>query len=130
MSFNDLQGFSRHPIKFWPLPLLVTRASLLGARTLLGAPGLTTRSKDATNRAKGIATSSKDAAPSGPPLLPRPHDLACTRRDVRLAAAGDDANPNVGKYLQDPGTVGGEKAMNFESLEWIEGVTLNTLAGI
>ena len=33
------------------------RASLLGARTLLGAPGLTTRSKKLL-RAKGIATSS------------------------------------------------------------------------
>ena len=38
--------------------LLGTRASLLGARTLLGAPGLTTSSKEAT-RNKGIATRSK-----------------------------------------------------------------------
>ena len=37
--------------------LLGARASLLGARTLLGATGRTT-----TTRSKGIATRSKDAA--------------------------------------------------------------------
>ena len=40
--------------------LLVTRASLLGARTLLGTPGLTTRNKKLLVP-KGIATRSKDA---------------------------------------------------------------------
>ena len=34
--------------------LLVTRASLLGARTLLGAPGLTTRNKKLLATKKGI----------------------------------------------------------------------------
>ena len=36
-------------------------ALLLGARTLLGAPGLATRSKDATNGVPGLTISSKDA---------------------------------------------------------------------
>ena len=43
-----------------------TRGSghLTGARTLLGAPGIATRSKDAT-RAPGSATRSKDATEQG-----------------------------------------------------------------
>ena len=46
--------------------LLGWRTSLLGARTLLGAPGIATRNKDATSN-KGIATSSKDATSSSWP---------------------------------------------------------------
>ena len=41
---------------------------LLGARTLLEAPGLTTRSKDATIGAPGLTTRSKDATIGAPGL--------------------------------------------------------------
>ena len=49
-------------------------ALLLGARTLLGAPGLTTRSKDATNGAPGLTTRSKDATNGAPGLTTRSKD--------------------------------------------------------
>ena len=55
--------------------LLVAKGTLLGTRTLLGAPGLTTRSKDAISKkgistrgfllgAPGLTTRSKDATSS------------------------------------------------------------------
>ena len=47
----------KHPMAY--------RASLLGARTLLGAPGHTTRSKKLLGT-KGIATRNKEAARSAP----------------------------------------------------------------
>ena len=47
------------------------RASLVGARTLVGAPGLTTRSKDAT-RNKCIASSNKCLTSSNKKLLGAP----------------------------------------------------------
>ena len=47
---------------------------LLGARTLLGAPGIATRSKDATIGAPGIATRSKDATIGAPGIATRSKD--------------------------------------------------------
>ena len=46
-------------------------ALLLVARTLLGAPGLTTSSTDATNGAPGLTTRSNDATNGAPGLTTR-----------------------------------------------------------
>ena len=46
-------------------------AFLLEARTLLGAPGTATRSKDASRGAPGIATRSKDATRGAPGIATR-----------------------------------------------------------
>ena len=54
------------------------RASLLEARTLLGAPGLTTRNEKLLGT-KGIATRSKDATRGAPRLTTRNKKLLGTK---------------------------------------------------
>ena len=73
--------------------LLGTRASLLGARTLLGAPGLSTSSKDAT-RAPGLTARNKKLLGTRASLLGARTLLQPQRSDtIRTAPASCHENP-------------------------------------